>query len=102
MKKYLSAAVQGKLLFSLGVERLLPQILFTFCMVIIFIWVNLMMWAEISKVEKNKLVLENLASYHTEVECRLTSINSICKVEDMLKKMGSTLHMPEKQAIQIK
>lgn len=100
-KKIVGAAAKGKLLFSLGVDKFLPQIIFTFCMVIVFIWINMMIGATIHRMEKNKVVLENLASFHTEVECRLTSINSICKVEDMLKEMGSALSIPEKQATKV-
>ena len=101
-KALLSAAVRGKLLFTLGADKLLPQIIYCFLLAIICIWVNLQISSAVHKVEKNKVLLENLESIYAETKCRLTALNSVCKVEEMLSGMGSSLTIPEKQAIKVK
>lgn len=98
-KKILYSALQGKLLLGLGIDKYLGQILFFFLMAIIFIWLNLKIEGTIHRKEENKIVLENLRSIHTEKTCELTALNSVCRVEEMLKVMGSDVQIPRKQAV---
>lgn len=98
-KKFAYSALQGKLLLGLGIDKYLGQILFFFLMATIFIWLNLKIEGTIHRKEENKTVLESLRSIHTEKTCELTALNSVCKVEEMLKAMGSEVQIPKKQAM---
>lgn len=97
-KKMAISAYRGKLLLALGLDKYLMQIVFFFVMAITFIGIGIGIDATMARKEKNKVVLENLRSIHTELSCTLTSLNSVCKVEDMLGQMGSDLKIPTKQA----
>ena len=98
----LKPALQGKLLLRLGADRYLPQIIFFFAMATGSIAVNLGIESTVHRKEENKKVIENLKSVHTELTCRLTSLNSVCKVEDMLQEKGSELRIPQDKAKRIK
>ena len=98
----LKPVFQGKLLLRLGADRYLPQIIFFFAMATATIGINLGIESTIHRKEQNKKVIENLKSVHTELTCRLTSLNSVCKVEDMLQKKGSSLQIPQNKAKRIK
>ena len=100
--KFISSALRGRLLLRLGAEKYLPQIIFFFFMSAVFIGVNLGMEGTLHRMEENKKVLENLKSMHTELTCRLTSLNNVCRIEDMLKEKGSEVRMPVRQAEKIR
>jgi len=99
IKKFLAAAVQGKLVLRLGLEKYLLQILFFFLIALLYISINLGMEGTIHRKEQNKEVLKSLRSVHTELTCQITGLNSVCKVENMLKQMDSEVKMPVKQAV---
>lgn len=98
-KYYLKSMLKGRLLLSLGADRYLPQILYFFAMALLFIWINIGIENTLHHREQNKKILENMRSVHTEMTCRLTGLNSVCKVEDMLESMGSSLGIPDKKAV---
>ena len=100
-KKILSSALQGKLLLRLGADKYLPQIVFFFTMATVFIALSIGIESTLHQREENKKKIENLRSIHTELSCKLTSLDSVCKVEDMLSQMGSSLDIPQKQAVRI-
>lgn len=91
--------MQGKLLLRFGADKYLGQIIFFFAMAATFIGVNLGMEKTLHQMEENKLVLENLKSIYVQYKCEITSLNSVCKVEEMLKEKGSEVIIPEKRAI---
>lgn len=97
-KKLISSAFRGKLLLGLGIDKYLPQILFSFVMAMGFIWVNIEMENTIHVKERNKMAIEDLKSIYTKLKCDLTSLNSVCKVEEMLDMQNSDVKLPEKQA----
>lgn len=96
--RFFISAVQGKLLLRLGAEKYLRQIIFFFVMATLFIGANLGIESTLHRMEENKKILENLKSVHTELTCRLTSLNSVCRIEDMLAGEGSQVKIPVKQA----
>lgn len=98
----LKPVFQGKLLLRLGADRYLPQIVFFFAMATLAIAVNLGIESTLHRKEENKKAIENLKSVHTELTCRLTSLNSVCKVEDMLQDRGSLVQIPQNKAKRIK
>lgn len=97
-KVIFSSLVHGKLLMMLRADRYLPQIVFTFFMALFVIWVNIKIDSTLRQMEENKKTLENLQSVYTSTKCRLTSLDSVSKVEDMLQDMGSNVAIPTKQA----
>lgn len=88
-------------MLRLGVDKYLPQILFFFFMALCFIWLNLEIEETVHHREENKKILESLQSVHTEMTCKLTTLNSVCLVEDMLQEMGSKVCIPQKQAVAV-
>lgn len=98
----LKPVFRGKLLLRLGADRYLPQIVFFFAMATLTIAINLGIEGTIHRKEENKKVIENLKSVHTELTCRLTGLNSVCKVEDMLQDRGSVVQIPKMKAKRIK
>ena len=98
LAKWKDAALKGKLLLRLGADRLLPEIFAFFVAASLFIGFNLIIESTVHRKEENKKILENLKSIHTELKCSLTSLDSVCKVEDMLEGMGSKVKIPAKKA----
>lgn len=94
--------VKGKLLMWLGANKYLTHIVLFFMMAIAFIGANLYFESTIHKKEENKKIIENLKSAHTFISCELTSLDSVCQVEDMLKSRGSNVQIPRKQAVKVK
>lgn len=97
----LKSALRGRLMLRLRVERFLFLILFAFAMMTLYIGMNIAIDSTLNAREKNRKVLENLQSIHTEMKCHLTSLDSVCQVEEMLENMGSELKIPEKQASKV-
>lgn len=93
---------QGKLLLRLGADKYLPHIIFFFALATFSIAINLGIESTVHRKEENKKVIENLKSVHTELTCRLTSLNSVCKVEDMLQEKGSSVQIPQDKAKRIR
>lgn len=89
------------MLLRLGADKYLPQIVFFFAMATVFIALNIGIESSLHQREENKKKIDNLRSIQTELSCKLTSLNSVCKVEEMLSGMGSNLAIPQKQAVKI-
>lgn len=89
-------------MLALGLDKYLPQIIFTFFMILCFIGANLGFDSTMARMKDNKKVLENLQSLYTDTICTLTSLNSVDKTQSGLKRMGSTVDLPVKQAVIIK
>lgn len=99
IRHFFAAAIQGKLLLILGLDKYLLQILCFFLIALGYISINLGMEGTIHRKEQNKEILKSLRSVHTDITCRITGLNSVCKVEKMLGDMHSDLKMPVKQAV---
>ena len=99
LKNLTMAILRGRLMLALGFDKYLPQIVFFFFMMICFIGANLGFDSTMHRLKQNKVVLENLKSLYTDTICTLTSLNSVDKTEQHLKKMGSKVELPVKQAI---
>lgn len=97
-KAFFKSLLNGKLLVLLRVDRYLPQIVFAFIMVTAYIGLNIWIDNSIAQVEKQKKTIKDLSSIHTDLKCRLTSLNSVCAVEEMLQQRHSELAIPTKQA----
>ena len=100
--EYLKIILNGKVLLLIGADKVLGHIIFTFAMAIVFIWLNIQIESTVHRKEENKAKLENIRSLYTEKECELTSLNSICKVQVMLRDMGSKVAIPTDKAKRVK
>ena len=100
--KAVRLTLQGKLLMGLGVDRYLPQIIFFFICSLLTIWVTSGIESTLHACEQNKVALENLQNIHTRTKCRLTALDSVCKMEEMLEEKGSKVDLPHKKAVTIK
>lgn len=101
MKAFFKSILNGKWLLHLGVDRYLPQIVFAFIMATAYIGLNIVIDNSIMRVEKQKKVIKDLTSIHTDLKCKLTSLNSVCALETMLQENHSDLAIPQKQATKI-
>lgn len=96
------SAIQGNLLLYVGFDRYLDRIVYLFVCALLFIWFNIQIDITMHRKEENRIAIENLKSIHTDTTCRLTALNSVCEVEQMLKEMGSKVQIPQRQAETIK
>lgn len=101
-KELVRTTLRGRLMLALGWDKMLPQIIFTFFMMLCFIGANLGFDSTMARLEKNKKVLENLHSLYTDTICTLTSLNSVDKTQKNLGKMNSNVDIPTKQAVKLK
>lgn len=94
--------LRGRLLLALGFDKYLGQIIYVFLCAIVFIWFNLRIDMTLHHKEENRTALENLKSIHTDTTCKLTALDSVCEVEQMLQEMGSNVQIPKQQAKKIR
>lgn len=95
---WFSAMLRGRLLLRLKVDKYLPQIIFFFVCAVIYIGASLGIESVLHEREENVKILDKLSSIHVETSCRLTSLYSVCQVEDILISMGSELRIPVDKA----
>lgn len=97
----LKAALKGNLLLVLGFDRYLDRIVYLFVCALVFIWINLGIDKTLHRKQTNQGIIENLQSMHVDITCKLTSLNSICTVDNMLEDFGSEVRIPTKKAKRI-
>lgn len=98
LKKLGESILQGKLLMRLKADKYLPQIVYFFLCATLYIGICLNIESVLHEREKNEQTLTRLHSLYVEESCRLTSLYSVCQVEDMLREMGSPLRIPSDKA----
>jgi len=96
------AVLKGKLLLRLRVDRYLPQIIFFFLCAATYIGLSIGIESVLHEREENTKILDKLNSIHIETSCKLTSLYSVCQVEDLLTEMGSELRIPTDKATILK
>lgn len=99
---WFSAMLRGRLLLRLKVDKYLPQIIFFFMCAVAYIGLSIGIESVLHEREENVKILNKLSSIHVEMSCKLTSLYSVCQVEDMLIKMGSDLRIPKDKATELK
>ncbi len=95
------AAIQGKLLMRLKVDKYFPQILYTFFLCLIFILFNMIVENAQAKIESNRLTIKELSIECTQKEYELVGFDRRSTVSRMLKEKGSKVAEPQKPAIRI-
>lgn len=96
------AVLKGEFLLRLNVGRYFPQILYTFFLFVMIIWISLMIETSMAKVEKNNTIIKELEIEYTHKLTEEARISRRSKVAENLELMGSTVKEPEKPATEIK
>ena len=102
VKDTLRSLAKGKILLKLGVDKLVPFILYTFFLAVVSIWLSYKAEITMQKVEANKKKIENLKIENLDKTCKIISLTRISTVEKMLDESGSDVKAPEKPAYRIK
>lgn len=97
----LLAILQGKFLLRLGVDNYFPHIIYTCFLLWAAIWIGMKAEGAMAIVEKNKKTVNELRIEHIQTTVKMTNLNSIGKVEEMLSERGSQLQYPKEPAKRI-
>jgi len=99
LKTSVIALIQGKFLWRLDIGKYFIHVLYTFFLLTLLIFFNLMVETSLNKVEKNKATLHELEIQLSDKTFEVASMSRRTAVESMLKSMGSELGEPEQPAI---
>ena len=97
----IKALLNGKILLLLGVDRLLPYILFLFILGWVNIFLNYLIEQTLSKVHKCDEVLEQKQKDYVLMEYEYVKSGKKTSIDEMLKSMNSEVTMPQKAATTI-
>jgi len=98
LKSFFNAFLKGELVTYFKMDKLLPQIVCAFLIVVMFIYVKLKIEQTLVTVEKNKIELDSLRYVHSQKEYELVKLGRLGTIEQLLEEKGSTLTRPEKPA----
>lgn len=98
----IKSLLSGKILLLLGIDRLLPYILFLFVLGWVNIFLNYSIEQTMAKVEKNNEILEHCKNNYVTKKYELERSGSKSVMEEMLKEKDSPVGAPQKPAIIIK
>lgn len=102
LRNSFSATLRGEFLLRLRFDRWFLHIIYFFVLCALNIWLTLEIEQTMLNEQKNKARLEELKIYHAQKTCELVSLDRLSTVEEMLKKSGSKLTVPEKPADRIR
>lgn len=97
----IKSLLSGKILLLLGIDRLLPYIIFLFILGWINIFLNYSIEQTMAKVEKNNEVLEQCRNDYATMKYELVRAGKKSTVKEMLEEKGSKVTVPEKPAVTI-
>lgn len=101
LKNSALAILKGEFLMRLNAGRYFIHIAFTFVLITTVIATSLMIETTMTKVEKNRKILQELSIENTQKRFDLMSLQRRGKVERMLNDMGSKVQEPKKNEITI-
>lgn len=84
----------GDLLIRKGIDRQLGFFFYIFCCLCLFIMWSLMVESQLAHIQENENKLEDLRINYQQKTLDLVGMNNRTKVDDLLRKNGSTLHGP--------
>ena len=102
IKNSFKAVLKGEFLLRLNIGRYFIHIAYTFLLFGLVIWLSLMIETTMSKVEKNKAVLQELEIVHSQKVFELVNVSRRSSVEQMLGQLGSDVKEAEKPATVVK
>ncbi|MBE6240742.1 MAG: hypothetical protein E7115_04510 [Bacteroidales bacterium] len=98
----IKSLLSGKILLLLGVDRLLPYILFLFMLGWVNIFLNYRIEQTLAKVEKNNEILEQYRNDYAVKRYEFVNASTKSTIKDMLEERGSEVTVPQKPAVKIK
>lgn len=101
IKNSFIATLRGEFLLRFRFDRYFLHIIYFFILCTLNIWLTLKIEQTMLNKEKNSARLEELKIYHAQKTCELVSLDRLSTVEDLLRKNGSDLAVPEKPADKI-
>jgi hypothetical protein len=101
-KNALWAILKGELLLRLQVDKLFIHIAYLFLIVFIGIYLNMKIDNTLTRLEKNKRILNDLEIYHAEKTDELVKLGRFSTVQQNLRQMGSALDTPSEPATTLK
>ena len=102
LKSAFMAAIKGEFLLRLHVSKYFIDIIVTFFLFWVSIWLSLKIEKTMTRVEENRKVLQETEIYHAQKTVELASMGRMSKIEEMLAEKGSKVSVPEKPADRIK
>ena len=102
IKNSFKAVLKGEFLLRLNIGRYFIHIAYTFLLFGLVIWLSLMIETTMSKVEKNKAVLQELEIVHSQKVFEVVNVSRRSSVEEMLGELGSNVKEAEKPATVVK
>ena len=82
-------------------DRYFIHIAYTFLLFWLVIVYSMMVQNTLAKVEKNRNAVNDLKIFHAQKTVKLVGFGRIDTIEDMLKKQGSDITLPEKPAARL-
>ena len=98
----LKAMMRGEFLLRLNIGRYFIHIVYAFFLFAMVIWLSLMIESTMTKVEKNKAVLQELEIVHTQKTFDLVSLSKRSSVRQLLEEKGSKVTEPQAPATILK
>ena len=102
IKNSFKAVLKVEFLLRLNIGRYFIHIAYTFLLFGLVIWFSLMIETTMSKVEKNKAVLQELEIVHSQKVFEVVNVSRRSSVEEMLGELGSNVKEAEKPATVVK
>lgn len=96
-----SSFASGEILISLGLDRYLLHVIYTFLLFMLSIWLGIQIEKTFIQVEANKDSISDLKAENNRLNFELEKLNNSNLIEQRLHAGGSTLHYPEKPATRI-
>jgi len=98
LQKSVIAMYKGELLLGLKIDKIFPEIAYTFLLLLLAIIFNLMVDRTLVKVEDNKKELQELEIQYTQKTYELVQLSRRSTVAGLLEQSGSKVKEPEKPA----
>lgn len=100
--KLIRAIGRGEILFTLKCDKFFPHILYGFFLIFLVLVLNLMIEKTMVEVEENRRILSDMKIALTHRNTELIGLEKLSSVQDLLKKAGSDLTIPDEPAVFIK
>lgn len=98
LKNSFQAILKGELLLRLNVGRYLVEVIYTFFLFGLVIWISLMIETSMANVEKNKATLRELEIVHSQKVYEVANAGRRSTVIKSLEELGSDVKEPEAPA----
>ena len=98
LKNALVAIVKGEFLLRLNLDKIFPQIAYTFFLIFMIILFSLMVDSTLGRVEQNKKTLSELEMLNAQKTFELVTLDRRSTISTLLEEQGSPVAEPQKPA----